>query len=370
MMKKNISWSYRLKASFIVCISIIISFFILEYSYRYIQSNDSNKGFINRTMLFEAGNNFENYEGYFKYFPNSKIRSLTIYSKSNPKSIKDLVVEYDYLIETNNMGLVMKNDLFFNESVVLVIGDSFTEGQGATPWFYSLEDSFNSSKVKIVNLGILGTGPKQWENLALSITKKLRLDVKGSVINIVPGDMVRGVWTLKERELNCLYKILCDYNYGFQGYKFKSKESYKDIKISFLNKFKNEIEFKSNSLLTNLYDFAKKSYIITHIYKNLRYRISDDKKINKDALLTLSKAVNGNLFANIVSLKTINSKNYKDHEQTKELIDFLEKQNIKYSWCDIPINGFHKYDAHPNSSGYKILKSCNEYALEKLNLKM
>ena len=40
------------------------------------------------------------------------------------------------------------------------MGDSFTEGQGATPWFYELEKDFSGSVIKPVNLGILGTGPR------------------------------------------------------------------------------------------------------------------------------------------------------------------------------------------------------------------
>ena len=51
---------------------------------------------------------------------------------------------------------------------------------------------------------------------------------------------------------------------------------------------------------------------------------------------------------------------------TEELIQFLEENEIDYSWCDIPSNGFHKNDGHPNSTGYETLKRCTEDALDKV----
>ena len=93
------SWTNRLSALAIILVSTIISFLIVEYSYRSIKY----KGSIKRTMLFEVGENFQNHDDYFKYFPNKEIRSTTLYSISAPTSIDDFVIEYDYVIETSNV---------------------------------------------------------------------------------------------------------------------------------------------------------------------------------------------------------------------------------------------------------------------------
>ena len=50
-------WINRFKALVIISLSTIISFFIVEYSYRYIV-NDPNP-YNTRTMLFETGENFK-----------------------------------------------------------------------------------------------------------------------------------------------------------------------------------------------------------------------------------------------------------------------------------------------------------------------
>lgn len=359
------SWIDRVKATSIVCISIVISFMVVEYSYRYIIDASAIADSKKIITLFEVGNNLRNHDGYFKYFPNKEFRRIALYLKSSPKSIEDLVIEYDYVTHTNNVGLVMQKDVFPNERAIFLIGDSYTEGQGASPWFYDLEKSNDIANAKILNLGILGTGPQQWENLASSISKELRLDVLGTVVNIIPADMDRDVWMFKEQELTCLYHASCDYDFGFQGYKFRPQESYDDIKRSVLNNMDNPKPELDGSKIKNI---MKKSHVIVDLYRFFKQIIpSQSRKLNEISLLALNKAVSGNLYVNVVSQKYLNSRNLTDHKNATRLIEFLQKYEIKYKWCDIPFDGYHKYDGHPNGNGYKILRKCTRDALEKLD---
>ena len=363
------SWTDSIKAVAIISVSTIMSFFIVEYSYRNIIHEYLNKDFVHRIMLFELGNNFRNHDDYFKYFPNEEIRSTTLYSKSKPTSIDDLVIEYDYIIHTNNFGLVMRRDVLPNERAIFVIGDSFTEGQGASPWFYELEDSYDVTKPKILNLGILGTGPQQWKNLASSTSKELGLDVVATVVNIIPGDMDRNVWTFKERELNCLYRALCYYVYGFQGYKFVPEESNDDIKRAVLNRLINSKNVTNSSDLSfgTIKDILKQSRVIVDLYRYFYIDKSSYVLSNEASLLALREAVSGKIYVNVVSQKNISSSNYANNNNAKRLIDFLHGNQIKYKWCDIPVDGFHKNDGHPNANGYKILRECTRDALDELD---
>lgn len=356
-----------IKTTFLICISSIISFLIVEYSYRQIKYADIKTDYPNPTMLFEASDNFKNHDGFFKYFPNKEIRSTTLYSKTTPKSIDDLVIAYDYLIHTNNVGLVMQKDLFPQERVIFVIGDSFTEGQGAPPWFYDLEKSYDIANIKIVNLGIIGTGPQQWENLASSIKKELRLDVIATIVNIIPDDIRREVWTFKDRELDCLHRASCDYVLRFQGYKFAAKESYDDIKQSVLRTLVETDTIVKSDYLSKIKNIIKKSRVIFDLYHYFRLTISVQPKINEASLLALNRAASGNFYVNVVSEKGVNSTNFMDSKNAMQLIEFLQKHKIRYQWCDIPADGYHKYDFHPNVNGYKILRKCTKDALDKLN---
>jgi hypothetical protein len=251
-----------------------------------------------------------------------------------------------------------------------LIGDSFTEGQGASPWFYELEGTRDVSKPQIVNLGILGTGPKQWVNLASSTSKEFGLDVIATVVNIIPADMTRTVWMFKERELNCLYRASCNYVYDFQGYKFASQDSDDNIKRSVLNSVinsKSVINF-SDLGFEKIRDFIKKSRVILDLYRYFHNTRVLSVVANEAAILSLKDAVLGNFYVNVVSQKSVNSSNYADDKIAKRLIDFLNENQIKHNWCDIPPDGFHKNDGHPNVSGYEILQECTRDALTKLEL--
>ena len=145
--------------------SVILSFLMAEFAWRTWTHASSETTLPHRTMLFQYGENFQNTLQFFRYFPNKVIRSVTLYSTKNPAEDSDITIEYDYLIHTNSAGLVMKQDIDPRRSHLYIIGNSFTEGQGASPWFYRLEAAQNTKHQQLVNAGLLGTGPSQWQLL-------------------------------------------------------------------------------------------------------------------------------------------------------------------------------------------------------------
>lgn len=371
-MSKYVRWIDKIISIALIVFSSIIAFLILEFSYRSFLKHQSQNYLSHRTIKYQVGENFLNRDDFFQYFPNKSIRVMALYSKSKPKTVEDITIEYDYVITTNNAGLVMKKNLFYKDKVVLIIGDSFTEGQGAIPWFYQLEEDFYHSNLKLVNLGIMGTGPMQWRKHLSSITEEFKLRVDTIVINIIPGDIIRRVWNFNDRELRCLSKANCDYNFGIQGYNFHDNSDYDDIKLHLLkslSKSKEEEFFNpDDDYVTKAKAYLKKSRIILDIYTFLMNKIpskSETVKMNEKALISIRDSIKGNFIVNVVSQKEINSTNFDRFKFAKQLIKFLELNNINYNWCDIPLSGFHKYDRHPNVDGYKILKECNKNALDK-----
>ena len=139
---------------------------------------------------------------YFKYFPNQEIRSTTLYSKSEPTSIDDLVIEYDYLIRTNNFGLVMKRDVSPNEHAIFVIGDSFTEGQGVPniSWASTLQKVICERNYQAVNLGFPGIGVIDMKN-SLKFAKD-ELKATKAVVSIITSDIYRP-YLLLENNKKC-----------------------------------------------------------------------------------------------------------------------------------------------------------------------
>lgn len=216
-LKKNTIFSSFLKFSLLTCLLFFLTFLTAEYSYRYAENWRSKIDF--RTMLFQKGDNFKNIGSFFTYHPNKEIRSATLYSKKIPKNIKDIVLEYNYIIKTNNAGLVMSEKINNGDEVFLIIGDSFTEGQGADPWFYDFEKN-SYLKIKPVNMGILGTGPVQWLELTNYMIKTYNLKVQGIIVNLILPDLDRGMWNFNEFQITCLKNAECPYRGDFQGFDF------------------------------------------------------------------------------------------------------------------------------------------------------
>jgi len=368
------NWINRFKALkiflkiIIICLSVCIAFISVEFSYQILKESNNTNDLVKRSMLFQSGDNFQNYKDFFKYYPNTSIRSLTLYSKAKPTKTSDLIIEYDYDVSTNNAGLVMQNDLKDAEDVIYIIGDSFTEGVGASPWFYNMEESSDIVNVKLVNLAILGTGPAQWNSLKNHITHKFNLNVKGSVINIIPQDMLRKKWIMSKNELECLRTSACNYAGGFQGFDFEAGLDINHIKsLTLANLIYQENKIRSFK------DFVKQSHVIVDIYSYIRHYIKSPSYIrnNENALLNLKQSSQNKIFVNLVSQKLINSRNYNSYPVVKNLVGFLEDNEFNFKWCDIPSDGFFKIDSHPNEKGYLALQRCTESAImeiQKLNL--
>ena len=88
-----------------------------------------------RVVFFDGDDSiFENHGDIFTYLPRNTIRNvLAVFSPAG------FTVEYDYRFRTNNLGLTQDADIVPGRKSLLLLGDSFTEGQGAEPWFRTRE---------------------------------------------------------------------------------------------------------------------------------------------------------------------------------------------------------------------------------------
>jgi len=357
----------------ITIISIFITFLVLEVGYRFlVKSNIINL----KVMLYQVGKNFKNEKDFVIYQPNQSIRHMTLFTKEEIVSPNDIIIETDYNIETNNLGLVMKKDIYKNDRVLLVIGDSFTEGQGAEPWFYDLEKN-NYFNTKLMNLGIMGSGPMGWLSLTNHLKEKNSLNIDGVIINIILPDLYRLKWTHNENQKKCLYEGFCNYRGAFQGIDFKKYKSYEEIiKYEFLNKNRkigsgNDIIINSG-VLAFTKSILKQSKLLKDMYYGIVRNYFQNPKIlkrNIDAISKINEIAYKNLYVNIITTKNINKKNYTLDKNYKLFFKYLNENKIDFSWCEISIDGFHKFDDHPNKIGYKKIRDCTSKSILNLNNK-
>jgi hypothetical protein len=141
---------------------------------------------------------FRNQEDIFTYVPHSNVRNLTAFFSDN-----DFEVEYDYHFQTNNLGLVQDADVMPGQASLLLLGDSFTEGQGAEPWFRLVSPGIEKLGYQAVNGGLRGTGFEHWLKLQRYLAAN-DIQIRKLVVLFISDDDQRPVRNFDPGELRCL----------------------------------------------------------------------------------------------------------------------------------------------------------------------
>jgi hypothetical protein len=355
--KKNILATLFSTLIALTLIEIIFQFFIYKDFKDYLWKE--------RYSLFEEGEVFQNVDNFFKFYPNKKILSETYYRIDN-KFIK----EYSYEITTNNYGLVQKNNIDQNKSSILFLGDSFVQGQGAEPWIDKFKGKYKN--YQLINGGILGTGPVQFELMEKHIAEKY--NIKKVIFFYIGDDMRRSRLSISDQTLKCLKKsINCEGNENWYGFQLKNKNpssflnflaKYRDEKKS--NKDYNFYKYKIKNFFSNLYIFKlPNNYLKQKFYSSKHQSILN----NFEAIDRLYKKYKENIyFIQIKQKHEIQTSSSYDTKYTQKYIKKITNNHFK---CNIEnnIKKFHINDGHLNSKGYESLYKCTKKIMDKNLLK-
>jgi len=165
----------------------------------FVQSIGNLPGRDRRVVFFDGPNTiFENHEDIFTYVPHDEIRQLIGFFTDN-----DFSVEFDYRYRTNNYGLVQDADIVPGRESLILLGDSFTEGQGAEPWFRLVSPVIDKLGYQPINGGVLGTGFQQWLKLDRYLVSK-NIQIRKVVVLFISDDYHRPVWNIPPAVFACL----------------------------------------------------------------------------------------------------------------------------------------------------------------------
>jgi hypothetical protein len=344
------SW---IKNILVTLLAFVIIFAILEVVTRIVWGHPLDQH--QRVMLFESGENFVNIGEGFKYYPNKSIRSSTYYITPD----NHVVNEYDYIIKTNNLGLVQKKNIDLFDTVDIFMGDSFTEGQGADPWFYEFENNYKKFN-KVINGGLLGTGPLQWELLSNHLQDEYFIKYNTVNVIFVSPDVNRPIWNFSDKLLNCLRYQKCINTFSqFYGYEFhkKTQQDLEEDVLKYYIQTPRKLLEKSAFLLT-AYLVIKRTLNI----KNDKGVVSlEINQIKENNLVAIKSLVNkGSIKGKVYWIPTKQEVNdSKQSSLTKEVVLWLENNNIDVVLCnDLIISDFHIHDMHPNKKGYVKIRRC------------
>ena len=350
-MKKNLSLFFF---STLICLFSIEIFFQIIFSYREDYKYREAEA---RYMLFyeKDGEIFEVYDNFFKYKSNKKIYAETFFE------IDEIFnKEYSYSFDTNNFGLVQKKNLDKLKKSILLLGASFVEGQGAEPWINNI--NLNDKVYQVINGGIFGTGPQQWENLEKHISNFYKVDKL--IVFYDGGEFRRDHFIIPQKTARCLKNYLnCDGDENFYGYPFtqnKPDEFLLFLKNFRIKSFQNIDKFKYYRRLIKKY--ISDLYII-QIPKNFLkiaiYNTKNEKIIkNINSVGNLINKYNDDVY--FIQFNTKQQIGLGKSYETSFVEKFILKKNTNHFYCDFEnnIDNFYINDGHPNKYGYESLKNC------------
>jgi lysophospholipase L1-like esterase len=336
-------------------VTIFLMLFAVEFSLRY--SHRPAYRWDYRLTFLSAGEVYQNKSwGGFLYAPNARIHLLTYYIANPPDPT--LVKEFEYEIATNSYGLVQRNDIDSSKLAILLLGDSFTEGQGASPWFYDFESRWPYSRYQVINGGIQGTGVEAWAKLHEEILKAA--PVEKLVVIFISDDWTRFLWKLPPQNLNCLRDPRqCNGADPFLGLPHDSAAA--DQQIQRIAKARIDY-LKNRASSTNLIESSEIYKQLLHPAYDLWHQPNRSKvEQNERAALQIvtRQGPENVLFIHVPQKDELVSG---PNIIGKQADDFIRSHGWPFvdgfEQCSLTIGDFHPNDGHPNADGYSKLENC------------
>lgn len=354
----------------LVIVSSIIGILLFEVVYRYCfkQESETKHKWDQRFMLFSnenGGSAFRNIEGFFTYQPSTRIHSKTYYFVDD-KWVK----EYDYFIPINNFGLVQTNDIRTGVPSMLLLGDSFTEGQGAPPWFESFRATYLHKDLQLINGGLLGTGFDQWRHLHDHLLQS-GIIIKRLVVVFITDDTTRRVWNVKSNIHDCIADYRrCLGDESFYGLPDDSKldghlEKLRSYREEYLSKKEHMASKTTKKIIgewlpaTRLVYQAAREYLQTMTSKGAS-QTPPSRKVIQQFIETYKSEV---LFIHIPAKDE--KLNHIGRKTRKDIQTYGGEYYDGYALCNLTREDYFQHDGHLNPNGYSKISACVTDAVNK-----
>lgn len=339
---------------------LVISAFLIEMTGLFIFDN---RYFWERRYLYLSSDSILNEtsvtKSFWKYQPNSAIRSVAVYQRAfNP------IIEYDCKFDTNSYGFVDTGPI---SDVVdfLVLGDSFTEGQGGCPWLTkdSLIKNTSTSGLSIANGGLQGAGILTFEQVLNYF--EANTSIKNLIIIAISNDFKRGDAQIWPTDTEC--------------YLFGSCKDPSDLwhHIPF---YTSDVEIVENARNRNhdrglsTFDWLLQRSFTYHLYS--KYKVLIHSFISPESNV-ISVSENAAFDANFEALQRIRSRFPKltvilvsmrdevgilgrKNSDTLRVEEYLRENKFQYHECKLGSGDFMPLDGHPNKQGYNKMLNCLE----------
>jgi len=312
-------------------------------------------------------------DGIWTYRPNTLIREVAVYATFKPfQSEPRFVVEYDCQMKANNLGLLQDNDINPGDEVTLIVGDSFTAGQGGCPWFPRL--AARRSGELIVNAGQIGTGFAQWQRM-LDYLVNQQLKIRRLLVVAISDDFNRPTWNWSEPVLACIDNNICN-GADKPGWwlPVQSSDSETDLKLQAARRFSQRIGNLTEYAAMRRY--LRQQFYLVKFGSRATRRLMELVNLRKSSSVTFMTANNASALESFKRLGIpfrvllvprrdetgLLSVNSTDAAAGAALVSL----DIPHNWCPLATNDFFANDGHPNRSGYDKLVACVDLELGRM----
>lgn len=284
-------------------------------------------------------------KGFWTYRPNISVDSSATYYFSN----RNGWLEYRCKFKTNKFGLVDTNYDNQKQVDLLVLGDSFLEGQGGCPWLVREKIAEKDYSKIIINGGLYGTGIENF--LLLFNWLEPQVKIKNLMIVAISNDF--------KRELNPDW---------IKGNLLKEKGDliFRANDAELLKIGGEFYRSASKKIVTKLDDNLRYYSTTYRLFRKLFLAFSADKKgqnnsaafeKNFSALRELRRKNPGLKIILIPQRDEVGLLGLKNLD-SKIVEKFLKDEGFKFSRCELDLSDYLKVDGHPNKQGYAKISQC------------
>lgn len=328
----------------------IITLTLTDISVRVVFDNP-NYFYEGRYLFLSDGIIPINRDGFWNFSSNKAFRETAVYRTG----MNDYFIEYDCAYKSDDLGFV-DNKPHIRDYDYLLIGDSFTFGQGGCPWIDKLRE--RNKNTTIYNAGLMGTGINHWKSTLAFL--KQNFAFKKLIVIYISNDFFRDGWLWPKEQLDCLQTGKCEKDYWYPETEdtkvlalARARASDRENILSRAVYFANRYLWPEMLLVSQIKRFGK--YII-HYFDHR----TADELIPKNSRESFDEIVRTN--RDMVTFVQIPAKSeaamHTDNNESLSVSAFMKKSGIQNYTCKLNYSDYLNYDDHPNKFGYEKIVNC------------
>jgi hypothetical protein len=285
-------------------------------------------------ILFLSKSSYVDFDGYYKFRPNSEYVEIAYYPDMHGKLTK----EYECSYRSDDLGF-LSNAIPYRDATVLLMGDSFAQGQGGCEWMSRLSPS---ARARVYSAAVQGHGFAHWERIVADLSRLKQPDKV--LVVFTTDDFYRSASQIGRSQTDCLDSVVqCSGHYWYPI----GDAMEQTARTRLLRRRAPGFQDMSAAIKLKFPAAYGVLRMITGREGATSGNFSRSTRIISD-------------FAEKFDLRLvwIRSRYAADAPREKAIEHFFSSKKLSLTNCLLPSDGYLTRDGHPNAKGYDVLRDC------------